>query len=272
MSKLIRKWELVLSLDSVQYNELYNDKLIIKVKNGSKYYQNYEDKLTFFLNNDESPMNFKLNEIFEVFNLAINLPNEDKSERTLKITEFYKAFNKQKIEENKFIIPPKKGFNKNTIYVTKFGIYQKLCRAYVTEAPCYISNIQLVHDFFFNGPIIPELSLKSRKDIKNNIQNSLNITNENKNIIREGFKLFNYDKVKDLHFLYKDELEGKYLRTYNKIGKVIYGGWSNPQREGGENYFSLESFYNKSSSLYIDEIFKDDIKEIKKMIESTIIK
>jgi hypothetical protein len=66
-------------------------------------------------------------------------------------------------------------------------------------------------------------------------------------------------------------MEGKYLKTYNKIGKVFYGGWSNP-RDGGENYFSLEYFYNKSSALYIDNIFKDNIKEIKMMLENTIIK
>lgn len=267
MSKLVKKWEHKLYADTVQYNELYDDKLITEVKDGLKK----EDELTYFLNNEVYPMNFNLSDIFEVFNRAIRLPNKNKSQRTLKIIEFYKAFNKRNIKENEFILSQKVESYENKIYVTEFGIYQNNCNFKRTENPCYISNLQLPHDFYFYGPRVPELSFKLRNEIKINIQKALNITSRNKDIIGDGFALFDYDKVKELNFLYEKGHEGKYLKTYNETGKIIYGGWVNP-RDGGENSFSLETFYYKSSSLYIDKVFKNNTQEIKEMLEKTIVK
>lgn len=262
MSVLIKKWQQKLYFGTVQNCELYDDSLITEVKGGFKH----EDKLTTFLNNDVYPMNLDLVDVFEIFNKAIHLPNSNRSERTLKISEFYKAFNNQNLEESELILSQKKGSHENIIYVTKFGVYQNTCNFRRTENPCYKSNLQLPHDFFFYGPKIPELSFKFRKELKENIQNSLNITSRNKDILGDGFKLFDYNKVKELNFLYEKGLEGKYLKTENKMGKVINGGWSNP-RDGGENCFSIESLYYKSDSLYIDKVFKDDIQEIKEMLE-----
>ncbi len=267
MSELIKKWQQNLYADTIQYNELYDDKLIIKVTDGLKH----EDELIYFLNNEFYPMNFDLNDIFEVFNRAASLANPNNSERTLKITEFYKAFNCQNIVENKITLSSKEGLYENKIYVTQFGIYQELCNFHRTENPCYKSNLQLPHDFFFYGPRVPELSLQLRNEIKNNMKKSLNISNGNKAIIGDGFKLFDYRKVKELNFQYEKGLEGKYLKTYNETGKIVYGGWSNP-RDGVENSFSLESLYYKSDSLSIDGVFKSNIKEIKEMLEKTIIK
>ena len=244
MSELVKKWKQKLYSDTVQYNELYDDKLIIEVTDGPTF----EDKLTYFLNNEVYPMNFNLSDVFEVFNRAIRLENKNISERTLKITEFYKALKHKNIQENEFMLSQQKGVHENKICVTKFGTYQNTCNFKRTENPCYVSNLQLPHDFYFYGPRVPELSFELRKKIKKIIKKALNITDKNKDIIGDGFVLFDYDKVKEFDFLYEEGLEGKYLKTFNKTGKIIYGGWINP-RDGGENSFSLESFYYRSNSL-----------------------
>jgi len=54
MSELVKKWQQNLYSDTIQYNELYDDKLITEVKGGAKY----EDELTYFLNNEVYPMIF----------------------------------------------------------------------------------------------------------------------------------------------------------------------------------------------------------------------
>ena len=264
MTELIRKWQQNLNSDRVQHCELYDDKLITDVKYGLKR----EDKLTYFLNNEVYPRNLDLSDIFDVFNRAIHLPSSNSSERTLRIIEFYKAFTNQKIEESEITLSQEIGSHENILYVTKFGIYQNTCNFNRSEDPCYKSNLQLPHDFFFYGPRVPNLSFEFRSELKKNILKSLNITSKNKDIIGNGFKLFDYDKIKELNFYFEQGNECKYLKTYNKMGKVVYGGWSNP-RDGGEQSFSLESLYYKSDSLYIDEVFKDNINEIKEMLEIT---
>ncbi len=265
MSRLIKKWKQQLNANTHQYNELYEDKLLTKVNNEPKK----EIKLTYFLNNDVYPLGCNLCNIFAIYNLAIKIPNENMTPRTLKIIEFYKAFNPQKVEERKITLSKGEKFYKNIIHVTKFGIFQELCNFHREEKPCNKVNLQLPHDFFFYGPRVPELSHKTRHSLKNNILNSLTITNKNKNIITDGFQLFDYAKVQELSFHYEKGQTGKYLKTFNQQGKIIYGGYSNP-RDGGESPFSLENFYYKHENLFIDAIFKEDINLIKKMLEKTI--
>jgi len=265
MSKLVKKWQQKLYAETIQYNELYDDKLITQITGDSKH----EEKLTYFLNNDVYPKNFKLCDIFEIFKRAIRLPNKNTSERTLKITEFYRAFNHRNIKENEFILAQKEGAYDDKICFTKFGIYQKTCNFKRPDNPCHISNLQLPHDFYFYGPRVPELSFEYRKTMKANIEKALEITRKNRDILGWGYKLFDYDKVEKLNFLYEEGLAGKYLKTFHKTGKIVYGGWNNP-RDEAESSFSLESFYYRNNSLLIDKMFKSDTKEIKTMLKKTI--
>jgi len=266
MSELIRKWDENIFGDTVQYNELYEDKLITRI-NGRIV---EEKELIYYLNHDICPMNLKLKDCFEIFNLASKLRNEDKSERTLKIRAFYRAYHHLKIKESELVLSEKKNFNINKLHITRFGVYQSQFYFYRKENKCHITSVQLPHDFYYYGPKIFESPLVLRLKIKENIYNALDITDENKNIIKTGFDIFDYNKIKKLNYLYEDGIKGKYLKTYDGIGKIIYGGWDN-SRDGGEQSHSPEYFYNRIKYLYIDDIFKNNIEEIRKMLELTII-
>ncbi len=180
------------------------------------------------------------------------------SEFESKVWQFWKAFNNNKLTEEKIYFDEKHYRAK-----TKVGFAEGQKR-YNSKDRLY--PWQSIVNFYFYGPFRYGISSEDRIRIKQEIFNCLE-PSKHKLSIDDGFILFDYSKIKPISFTSETGTTGKYFKV--KGGKCTVGGWDN-SRDGAENYTSVEYlWYNLNTRVPTE--FRSSIQEIRLILEKAIV-
>ncbi len=176
-----------------------------------------------------------------------------------KIWNFWKSLDFEKIKEVKFDCDDNKFWKITSKYII-YGYYKNKAEKQYYQ--------QRLDELFFYGPKFPSTKLEDRIRAKEIIFNALDNSKLRKKLsMKDGFVLFDYEKIKPLKFEKTKGNSGDYFII--EKGQNIVGGW-NGAKEGGEFSRSIEAlWYNMK--LFVPKIFHKHIPEIKASLETAII-
>ena len=237
--------------------KLYNDKIVF-IKHLDR--GDYEKTYSF---NDFLEYKYILASPEIDCQILKNITKQEKSDHlnrfAEKVWDFWSDFNNADIDDEKIFV------DKNNLCLkSKFGF----AKGYFNSVSKRITiNAWQRHDhFFFLGPYLFGLPLNIRIRLKEDIFNLIG-NKQSKLTMKDGFVLFDYDKIDKVNFGSTSGDTGKYLKIID--GKVILGGWDNA-RVGGETYTSVEFFWNNMKSrLY--QNFHGSIPYITEILEKAIV-